>query len=91
MHRLLNRYRQITAAWLRLQLAQHTHRFDAARHRDPSRLAALAASAADRLARGGDVSLGFYLEQPAYLSAALVTCSPNSATPELTCPAGRSE
>lgn len=38
---------------------------------------------------GGDVSLGFYLERPAYLSLAVVTCSPNRAKPELACPAAR--
>ncbi|GCB48188.1 hypothetical protein [Streptomyces sp. NL15-2K] len=39
-----------------------------------------------RLDWGGDVSLGFYLERPFYLSVALVTCSPNLAHPELACP-----
>jgi hypothetical protein len=44
-------------------------------------------SAAERLESGADVSLGFYLERPAYLSLALVTCSPNRSKPELPCPA----
>ena len=43
-------------------------------------------SAAERLESGGDVSYGFYLEHPSYLSLALVTCSPNRSTPELACP-----
>ncbi|GGU73339.1 hypothetical protein GCM10010260_01270 [Streptomyces filipinensis] len=44
------------------------------------------ASVADTLCSGGDVSLGFYLERPSYLSLAAVTCSPNRSKPELTCP-----
>lgn len=39
-----------------------------------------------KLCSGGDVSLGFYLERPSYLSLAVVTCSPNRSKPELTCP-----
>ncbi|MFI5799983.1 hypothetical protein [Streptomyces sp. NPDC051677] len=47
--------------------------------RDVGRLAGLVESAAERLAWGGDVSLGFYLEHPSYLSLAVVTCSPERA------------
>jgi hypothetical protein len=43
-------------------------------------------SAAERLESGADVSLGFYLERPAHLALALVTCSPNRSKPELPCP-----
>ncbi|MFF4155940.1 hypothetical protein [Streptomyces sp. NPDC001678] len=63
------------AEWLAERLTEHT-----------PRPAALAASAAERLAQGGDVSLGFYLRGTSFLSVALVTCSPNRAEPELGCP-----
>ncbi|GAA0374705.1 hypothetical protein GCM10010319_61580 [Streptomyces blastmyceticus] len=56
--------------------------------RDPARLALLVASAAEQLGRGGDLSHGFYLGQPIFLSLALVTCSPNRAESELSCPLG---
>ncbi|MEU7425896.1 hypothetical protein [Streptomyces sp. NPDC040750] len=46
------------------------------------------ASATERLGAGGDVSLGFHLERPAFVSVALVTCAPNRARPELRCPLG---
>lgn len=36
----------------------------------------------------GDLSYGFYLERPSYLSLALVTCSPNRTGPGLPCPDG---
>lgn len=77
------------AEWLGLQLVDYAPRFLAERDRDTTRLAALVASAAERLTGGGDVALGFYLERPAYLSLALVTCSPNGAAPMLACPLGR--
>ncbi|MEU7322227.1 hypothetical protein ABZ682_16945 [Streptomyces griseoviridis] len=67
-------------AWLADQLHLHAARLA---HEPPP---ALLASAAERLASGGDVSLGFYLERPSYLSLALLTCSPNRAAPHLTCP-----
>ncbi len=77
------------AAWLTQRLTEYTHRFASERERDPTRQATLAGSAAERLESGGDMSYGFYLEHPSYLSLALVTCSPNHSKPELTCPAGR--
>ncbi|MEU5077852.1 MULTISPECIES: hypothetical protein [Streptomyces] len=74
------------AAWLGDRLTEYAPRFAAEAHRAPGRLAALLASAAERLTAGGDISLGFYLEQPAFLSLALVTCAPNRALPEVPCP-----
>ncbi|WP_369374995.1 hypothetical protein [Streptomyces sp. cg36] len=74
------------AKWLGLQLIEYAPRFLAERDRDTTRLTALVASAAERLVGGGDVALGFYLERPAYLSLALVTCSPNRAARDLGCP-----
>lgn len=53
---------------------------------DTARLTRLVHSAAERLRAGADVSYGHYLERPAYLSLAVVTCSPNRTTPELACP-----
>ncbi|WP_019064762.1 hypothetical protein [Streptomyces prunicolor] len=73
-------------AWLGEQLALHAPRFTSEAERDVARLARLVDSAAEDLAAGGDVSYGFYLERPSYLSLALVTCSPNRAMPELPCP-----
>ncbi|WP_046506858.1 hypothetical protein [Streptomyces odonnellii] len=73
-------------AWLRERLAEYTHRFASETDRDTAYLALLVNSAAERLDGGTDVSLGFYLERPSYLSLALVTCSPNHSKPELVCP-----
>ncbi|MFE9610295.1 hypothetical protein [Streptomyces sp. NPDC006012] len=76
------------AGWLRERLAEYASRFAAEAQRDDTYRAALVASAVQRLASGGDVSLGFYLERPAFLSLALVTCGPNRARAELRCPLG---
>ncbi|MFD3645865.1 hypothetical protein ACFWVT_00880 [Streptomyces cyaneofuscatus] len=43
--------------------------------------------AVERLAWGGDVSLGHYLRGTVLHSVALVTCSPNRSAPDLPCPA----
>ncbi|WP_030673428.1 hypothetical protein [Streptomyces sp. NRRL B-1347] len=77
---------QGAAGWLSGQLAAHAPRFATSADRDPRRLEALSRSAAERLARGHDVSLGFYLERPTFLSLALVCCTPNHAKPHLPCP-----
>ncbi|MEV0484859.1 hypothetical protein AB0I69_30145 [Streptomyces sp. NPDC050508] len=74
------------AAWLGDRLAEYTPRFAFARDRDAGNLARLVNSAAERLDWSADVSLGFYLERPSYLSLAVVTCSPNRSQPELVCP-----
>ncbi|MEU2439512.1 hypothetical protein ABZ595_25520 [Streptomyces rubradiris] len=76
------------AAWLGERLTEYAPRFAAEAHRAPDRLAALLASAAERLAAGGDISLGFYLERPVFLSVALVGCAPHRARPDLPCPLG---
>ncbi|MEW1832873.1 hypothetical protein [Streptomyces sp. NPDC088196] len=73
-------------AWLSEQLASHQARFASDAHRHAAHLAALVSSATERLTSGGDSSYGFYLERPAYLSLALVTCTPNRARPNLPCP-----
>ncbi|MEV6591544.1 hypothetical protein [Streptomyces acidicola] len=74
------------AAWLGERLTEHAPRFASEKDRSTTRLATLINSVARRLGSGSDVSLGFYLERPAYLSLALVACSPNRARPELPCP-----
>ncbi|MCS0602540.1 hypothetical protein NX794_15155 [Streptomyces sp. LP11] len=74
------------AAWMGERLGEFAHRFATDQERDPVRLARLGGSAIERLASGGDVSLGIYLERPCYLSVALVTCSPNRSMPGLACP-----
>ncbi|MFB1041477.1 hypothetical protein [Streptomyces chrestomyceticus] len=74
------------AEWLGEQLAAYAPRFDSEEDRDTTRLAILVRSAAERLGWGGDVSHGFYLERPSFLSLALVCCSPNRALPDQDCP-----
>lgn len=74
------------ASWLGEQLAENAFRFASEAERDATRLARLVNSAAERLESGADVSLGFYLERPSYLSLALVTCSPNRSKHEIPCP-----
>ncbi|MFF7351824.1 hypothetical protein ACFZA1_04085 [Streptomyces filipinensis] len=74
------------AAWVGARVAEYSPRFSSAWERDSTALGTLVATVAERLCSGGDVSLGFYLERPSYLSLAAVTCSPNRSKPELTCP-----
>ncbi|SER73138.1 hypothetical protein SAMN04487983_102131 [Streptomyces sp. yr375] len=69
------------AAWLGERLREYAPRFTVEAERDVSRLARLVESAVERLAWGGDVSLGFYLEHPSYVSLAVVTCSYERAEP----------
>ncbi|WP_406415091.1 hypothetical protein [Streptomyces sp. NBC_01614] len=76
------------AAWLGERLAEYGHRFACAYGRDPAWPAHLVDSVAQRLATGADASYGLYLERPAYLSLAVVTCSPNRSTATLRCPLG---
>ncbi|WP_073443073.1 hypothetical protein [Streptomyces yunnanensis] len=76
------------AEWLGHRLAEYAPRFQSGRDQDTLCLAARVASVAGRLAWGGDVSLGFYLERPAFLSLAMVTCSPNHTAPNTPCPTG---
>ncbi|SCF69855.1 hypothetical protein GA0115256_115236 [Streptomyces sp. DconLS] len=81
---------QEAAAWIRRQLEGFAGRFAGEEQSDRVARDALVASVVERLGHGGDVSLGFYLERPAFLSLSLVTCSPNRARPELPCPLGES-
>ncbi|MGW1978930.1 hypothetical protein [Streptomyces sp. NPDC001889] len=74
------------AEWLGEQLAGYAPRFASESDRDSTWLAILAGSAAERLGWGGDVSLGFYLERPSFLSLALACCSPNRTSPAMDCP-----
>ncbi|WP_078962739.1 hypothetical protein VM636_18580 [Streptomyces sp. SCSIO 75703] len=74
------------AAWIGARLAEYASRFAPERDRDTTRLARLVNTAAEHLRSGADVSYGFYLERPSYLSLAVVTCSPNRSKPELACP-----
>lgn len=74
------------ASWLGERLAEYAPRFATDRDRDTTRLARLVNAAAERLRSGTDVSYGFHLERPSYLSLAVVTCSPNRANTELACP-----
>ncbi|MBB5935127.1 hypothetical protein FHS42_002177 [Streptomyces zagrosensis] len=73
------------AAWVGERLAEYAPRFGSEADRDSSRLAVVVNSTAERLSWGSDVSHGFYLERPAFLSLAVVCC-PNRVKPELACP-----
>lgn len=77
------------AGWLGEQLTVHAPRFLAPQDRDPVGLAARTAAGAERLAGGGDVSHGYYLNRPLFFSVALVTCSPNRVALQTPCPALR--
>ncbi|MEV6743252.1 hypothetical protein ACIOZL_12365 [Streptomyces sp. NPDC087769] len=72
--------------WLGFQLAEAAPRFASEAERKMTRLVLLVKAAVDRLAWGGDVSLGHYLSGTQFHSVALVTCSPNHSSPELPCP-----
>ncbi|MEU6506601.1 hypothetical protein [Streptomyces sp. NPDC046942] len=79
------------ATWIGARVAEYAPRFASEWERDFVDPALLVNSAAAKLCSGGDVSLGFYLERPSYLSLAVVTCTPNRARPELTCPVEQGE
>ncbi|MBV2357446.1 hypothetical protein KUM39_24290 [Streptomyces sp. J2-1] len=72
------------AAWLGERLAEYSPRIAPGASRTPHRT--LVQRAVEHLRSGGDTAYGFYLERPAYLALALVTCSPNRSRPELPCP-----
>jgi hypothetical protein len=74
------------AGWIGERLTEFAPRFASERDRDTTRLARLVSAAAEQLHSGTDVSYGFHLERPSYLSLAVVTCSPNRSMPELPCP-----
>ncbi|MGW4547636.1 hypothetical protein ACWEN4_14795 [Streptomyces violaceorubidus] len=74
------------ATWLGERLAEYAPRFAADHDRHSSRLDRLVNAAVEQLHAGADVSYGFYLERPSYLSLAVVTCSPNRAHAQLACP-----
>ncbi|WP_053694877.1 hypothetical protein [Streptomyces sp. NRRL F-5755] len=74
------------AEWLGERLTEFAFRFASEADRDSTRLAILVNAAAERLGRGRDVSHGFYLERPSFLSLALVCCTPNPTATELSCP-----
>ncbi|MGN5379155.1 hypothetical protein ACQ4WX_22865 [Streptomyces lasalocidi] len=77
---------QEAAVWPGRRPAEYAPRFAAAAQRDAGHLTALVGSARERPASGGDVSLGFCLERPSYLSLAIVTCSPHRERGDLPCP-----
>lgn len=72
--------------WLGFQLAEFAPRFASPQEADATRLVMLVRAAVERLAWGGDVSLGHYIKGTIFHSVALVTCSPNHAEPGLPCP-----
>ncbi|MGW3194241.1 hypothetical protein ACWDBD_06515 [Streptomyces sp. NPDC001118] len=78
-------------AWLGARVAEYAPRFASEWERNFADPVGLFNSVAAKLNSGGDATLGFYLERPSYLSLAVVTCSPNSARPELACPVERGE
>jgi hypothetical protein len=86
---------EAAAEWLGCQLGAYAERFGSPHARDSRRRALAVASAVERLGQGGDVSLGYYLGRPLFLSVALVTCSPSRAAgPQgatLSCPRTRQD
>ncbi|MBU6534162.1 hypothetical protein ACFUIW_12460 [Streptomyces sp. NPDC057245] len=77
------------AAWLDERLREYAPRFMSGAQRDVLRLSTLAASVEARLEWGGDVSLGYYLERPVFLSLALVACCPEGGRARaVSCPVG---
>ncbi|MFF9580537.1 hypothetical protein [Streptomyces achromogenes] len=79
------------AAWIGERLAEYAPRFASECDRDTTGLTQVVNDTAERLESGTDVSLGFYLERPTYLSLAVVTCSPNRSKPDLACPGDQSK
>ncbi|MEU2713350.1 hypothetical protein [Streptomyces sp. NPDC007205] len=77
------------ATWVGARVAEYAPRFASEWERGCIDLARRINCLAETLDSGGDVSLGFYLERPSYLSLAVVTCSPNPSKHELTCPSRR--
>jgi hypothetical protein len=76
------------ADWIGARVSAYAPRFTSEWERDFASSLGLANSTAEKLSSRGDVSLGFYLERPSYLSLAVVTCTPNRSKPELKCPLG---
>ncbi|MGQ5638044.1 MULTISPECIES: hypothetical protein [unclassified Streptomyces] len=74
------------AGWIRVCMTEYAPRMASEWERNFMDLDALVNSIVERLGSRSDVSLGFYLERPSYLSLAVVTCSPNRSKPELVCP-----
>ncbi|MFI8235788.1 hypothetical protein ACIF83_00755 [Streptomyces sp. NPDC085866] len=74
------------ASWIVARVAEYAPRFASEWGRDFIDPLSLLNSTVGRLSSASDVSLGFYLELPSYLSLAVVTCSPNRSKPELSCP-----
>ncbi|MFF4039161.1 hypothetical protein [Streptomyces sp. NPDC001816] len=79
------------AAWIEARVAEYAPRFASEWKHAFIDLPLLVNSTAERLSSSCDVSLGFYLERPLYLSLAVVTCSPNRSKPELACPIEQGE
>ncbi|MDJ1639008.1 hypothetical protein [Streptomyces pakalii] len=76
------------AAWLDDRLREYAPWFGSPQEQRPNYLSTLVDRAVERLSWGGDVSWGFYLARPSYVSLAVVTCSPNRAEPHAPCPSG---
>ena len=72
------------AAWFTAELTRAAPAF--ASERDRQLAPVLAAGAAERLARGGDVHGGWYLRGTGYLTLDVIACSPHPADPTLPCP-----
>lgn len=74
------------AGWFGQRLAEFESRFAFAPDRESARMTEMTKSAYERIGWGGDVSHGYYLERPLFLSLALVCCSSNRTLPTLDCP-----
>ncbi|MBH1935850.1 hypothetical protein I5Q34_16510 [Streptomyces sp. AV19] len=77
------------ADWAVERLAEYAPRFASPAERNRARCGRRGVRIARALTDGQDVSVGYYLARPHFLSLALVSCSPNRAVVELPCPAQR--
>ncbi|GAA2915477.1 hypothetical protein GCM10020221_09030 [Streptomyces thioluteus] len=78
------------ADWVVDRLAEYAPRLASPADRDRVRCERRVAYITHTLAGGQDVSVGYYLARPQFLSLAVVACSPNRVSVELPCPAGES-
>ncbi|MDT0453925.1 hypothetical protein [Streptomyces hesseae] len=74
------------AEWLGERLAEYAQRFASDEDREAKRLEQKVFNAAGTLGWGGDVSVGFYLRRPLFLSLAVVSCSPDRGAADRRCP-----
>ncbi|GAA0408395.1 hypothetical protein [Streptomyces luteireticuli] len=78
------------ADWAVDRLVEYAPRLASLADRNRARCEWMARYITHTLVDGQDVSVGYYLARPQFLSLAVVACSPNRALAELHCPVGDS-